>query len=38
MKKDNDNIIVMKSKTFALRSIKLYRYMIEEEHVPHVVR
>ena len=32
MKKDNDNIIVMKSKTFALRSIKLYRYMIEEEH------
>ncbi|MBR5639792.1 MAG: four helix bundle protein [Muribaculaceae bacterium] len=32
MKKDNDNIIVIKSKTFALRSIKLYRYMIEEEH------
>ena len=35
MKSDNENVIVVKSKAFALRSIKLYKYLIEEkrEHV-----
>ena len=32
MKSDNENIIVVKSKAFALRSIKLYRYLVQEEH------
>ena len=31
MKSDTENIIVVKSKAFALRSIKLYKYLIEEE-------
>ena len=31
MKSDNENIIVVKSKAFALRSIQLYRYLIQEE-------
>ena len=31
MKSDNENVIVVKSKAFALRSIKLYKYLIEEE-------
>ena len=31
MKSDNENIIVVKSKAFALRSIKLYKYLIEEK-------
>ena len=31
MKSDTDNIIVIKSKAFALKSIKLYRYLIEEK-------
>ena len=31
MRLDNENIIVVKSKTFALRSIQLYRYLIEEK-------
>ena len=29
---DSNNIIVVKSKTFALRSIKLYRILTKEEH------
>ncbi|MBR5087280.1 MAG: four helix bundle protein [Muribaculaceae bacterium] len=32
MKSDTYNIIVIKSKAFALKSIKLYRYLIEEKH------
>ena len=32
MKKDSDNAIVVKSKAFALRSISIYRYLIDEEH------
>ena len=31
MKSDSENIIVVKSKAFALRSIKLYKYLIEEK-------
>lgn len=31
MRLDNENIIVVKSKAFALRSIQLYRYLIEEK-------
>ena len=31
MKSDTENIIVVKSKAFALRSIKLNKYLIEEE-------
>lgn len=32
MKSDTENIIVIKSKSFALKAIKLYRYLIDEEH------
>ena len=31
MKHDADNIIVVKSKAFALKAIKLYRYLVDEE-------
>ncbi len=31
MKSDTENIIVVKSKAFALKSIKLYRYLIDEK-------
>ena len=31
MKKDSENLIVVKSKAFALRSIKLYKFLIEEK-------
>ena len=31
MKSNIDNIIVVKSKAFALKSIKLYRYLIDEK-------
>ena len=31
MKSDTDNIIVVKSKAFALKAIKLYRYLIDEK-------
>ena len=32
MRKDEANIIVVKSKAFALRCIKLYRYLSNEQH------
>ena len=32
MRDRNDNVIVVKSKAFALRSIKLYQYLCEEKH------
>lgn len=31
MKKDSENLIVVKSKAFALRSIKIYKFLIEEK-------
>ena len=31
MKLDTDNIIIVKSKAFALKAIKLYRYLVDEK-------
>ena len=38
MRPDYDNIIVAKSKSFALRSIKLYRYVNENMHAYDLTR
>ena len=32
MKKGEDNIIVFKSKKFAIRIIRLYQYLVETKH------
>lgn len=32
MKKDEDNVILVKSKSFALRVIRLYRYLCDERN------
>ena len=38
MKSKDDNLIVVKSKAFALRCIKLYRHVNEEQHVYDLTR